>query len=210
MVYIPDGFHHIGIFGTTGTGKSYLAELLCELGYLNEHKKIVDLTNDRYIEVAGFLQPNRRKSFQGNILKASNGKIKAHGFPTEIFHPIVNFLPEKLPPCMKMYSIPMDFFAYEEVLRVLTNDSMGDASYVALAQEIEKLDKTESLPAVPNRILETVSQKVLRTTGMGEIPLFFYFDAGTSATSANRPLLKAKDVGIFSSANFDYALSEKK
>ena len=208
MVYLPS-WTHCGIFGSTGTGKSTLAELLCEIEYMNNGSKIVDLTNNRYLEAAAFMRPTRKKSFRQNILRESGGKVKPKGFPTEIYHPIIAFLPEKFPPSIKLYSLPLEFFAYEEVLRVLTNDSLGDASYVALTQEIEKLSKTDSLPAVPSRILETISRKILKTYGLG-VPMYFYFDTGSSASAANRPILKVKNVGIFSSTNFEYTLTDGK
>jgi len=208
MVYLPS-WTHAGIFGTTGVGKSTLAELLCEIEYMNNGMKIVDLTNNRYLEAAAFMRPTRKKSFRSNIMRESGGKVKPMGFPTNLFHPIVAFLPSKFPPSIKLYSVPLEFFAYEEVLRVLTNDSLGDASYVALTQEIEKLGKTDSLPAVPSRILETISRKILKTYGLG-VPMYFYFDAGASASAANRPILKVKNVGVFSSASFEHALTDKK
>lgn len=197
---------HIGIFGTTGVGKSTLGELICEIEQRNNKMKIIDLQNNKYLEVCSFMTPTRNKMFRKNMKKHG---IKPSGFKTDVFHPIVKGLPSKLPEIIKMYTLPVDFFAYEEVLRVLTNDTLGDAAYVGLTQEVEKLKKGDSFPALPAKILEGLDKKILKTNGLGNVPMFFHFDSASSASSANRPLLKVKNVGVFSSADHKYCFSDK-
>ena len=198
---------HIGIFGTTGVGKSTLGELICEIEQRNNKMKIIDLQNNKYLEVCSFMTPTRNKLFLKNMKKY---RIKPSGFKTDVFHPIVKGLPSKLPEIIKMYTLPVDFFAYEEVLRVLTNDTLGDAAYVGLTQEVEKLKKDDSFPALPAKILEGLDKKILKTNGLGNVPMFFHFDSASSASSANRPLLKVKNVGVFSSSDHKYCFTDKK
>ena len=56
--YLPK-WTHMGIFGTTGVGKSTLAELICELEHHNNKMKIIDLQNNKYLEVCSFMSPTR-------------------------------------------------------------------------------------------------------------------------------------------------------
>lgn len=204
--YLPK-WTHMGIFGTTGVGKSTLAELICEIEHHNNKMKIIDLQNNKYLEVCSFMRPTRNKRFLANM---KTYKLKPEGFKTDVYHPIVTDLPPKLPEIVNMYTLPIDFFAYEEVLRVMTNDSLGDAAYVSLTQEVEKLNKSDSLPALPAKILESIDKKILKTDGMGKVPMFFYFDSSASASSANRPLLKVKNVGVFSSSQHKYCLTDER
>jgi DNA helicase HerA-like ATPase len=199
----------MGIFGSTGVGKSTVAELICEIEYLNNRRKIIDLQNNKYLEVCSFVGPTRNRRFVSNLRKFTGGKIKPRGFPTEVYHPIVTALKSKFPEIIKLYTLPIDFFAYEEVLKVITNDTLGDAAYVSLTQEIEKLAKNDSLPALPTKILESLNRKILKTEGMG-VPLYFFYDSSMSASSANRPILKVKDMGVFSSANYEHCLTDRR
>lgn len=208
MVNLPR-WHHMGIFGTSGVGKSTIAELVCEIEYLNNGRKIIDLQNNKYLEVCSFMGPTKNKRFKANLERYTGGKVKPRGFPTEVYHPIASDLPFRFPNKIRLYSLPIDFFVYEDILRVITNDTLGDAAYVSLTQEIEKLKKSDSLPAVPTRILESMQRKILRTEGMG-VPFYFYFDSTMSATSANRPILKVKNVGVFSSTDFSHCLTDKR
>ena len=206
------------ITGTTGTGKSMVGEHLCELEYLNRGDKIVDLQNNKYLEGIGFMRRTRIPKFQNTIekikqvaddeLRAKIEKIE-NGFPIEVYHPLAVGVPSRLPPAVKLYTIPVDFFGNEDVLRVITNDSLSDAAYTAISQNIEKVSLDESLPAVPLRILESVEKKILKTTGMG-VPLFFYTDMSKTASTANRPFLKIKNLGIFSSRMFPHCLTDEK
>lgn len=202
--YLPK-WTHMGIFGTTGVGKSTLAELICEIEHQNKKMKIIDLQNNKYLEVCSFMRPTRNKRFLSNL---RSYRVKPMGFQTDVYHPIVTGLPTKLPEIVQMYTLPIDFFAYEEVLRVLTNDSLGDAAYVSLTQEVEKLKKHDSLPALPTKILESIDRKILKTEGLDKVPMFFYFDSSMSASSANRPILKVKNVGIFSSIGHEFCLTD--
>ena len=153
------------------------------------------------------MSPTRNKRFLSNM---RTYKIKPKGFKTDVYHPIVMDLPPKLPKIVNLYSLPIDFFAYEEVLRVLTNDTLGDAAYVSLTQEVEKLKNDDSLPALPAKILEGVDKKILKTNGLGKVPMYFVFDTSSSASAANRPLLKVKNVGIFSSSKHRYCLTDSR
>src|SRR3990170_8784575 len=134
---------HIGILGTTGSGKDMLGEQLLETDYLKEGRKIIDLQNNKYIEGVGFLKQSKFPHFN-KWFKTNAPNIKRpDGFPTEIWHPIVDpksvEFPNRLPPCIKLYSIPLEFFTHENVLKILTNDSLTDSSYTALTEEIKKL-----------------------------------------------------------------------
>lgn len=212
MLYLPEKWEHGGIFGTTGVGKSTLGEFICEIMNLNKNMKIIDLQNNKYLEACSFMRPTHNKRFRAVLMNANlminNNILKPRGFQTEIFHPISINLPPKLPEAIKLYTLPMQFFAYEDVLRVLTGDSLTDAAYVSLSQELEKLKKTDSFPALPSKIVESVEKKFLRTQGLGEVPMYFYFDSSIVASSANRPILRAKNVGIFSSEDYEYCITE--
>lgn len=214
---LPSNWTHAGIFGSTGTGKTMLAELICEIEYINNGKKIIDLTNNRYIEAVSFMRPTRIPKFRRNLAitrskcnEKSQRFLIPRAFPTEIYHPIIGDLPKKLPPNIKLYTLPVDFFAYEDVLRVLTNDSLGDAAYVSLTQQIEKIKRDESFSMIPVKIIESLEQKTLKTMGFRDTPMYFFFDPSSSASSANRPLLKMKNLGVISSQNFPLVLDNQK
>lgn len=214
MIDLPKDITHAGVFGTTGVGKSEEAEKYCEDQYLNYGKKIIDLTNDRFIEGVSWSHPTRIRYFRKNI-KWARRKYKnfpkAKGLPTEIYHPLISNLPAKLPPNVKLYTLPPDFFSYEEVLKVLTNDSLSDASVTSLVQHIEKINDEESFSTIPAKIHEAVEKKTLKTRGLGgKVPLYFFFDSAQSASSANKPLLKMKNLGIISSRRFPYILNDER
>jgi DNA-binding MarR family transcriptional regulator len=213
IVEIPEEFSHKAVFGSTGVGKSILAELLCEAEMINNGKKIVDLTNNRFLEGVSWCNPTRIRPFRDKLREirriASKPEIfRERGLDTEIFHPICSTLPKKLPPNFRLYTLPIDFFAYEEVLRVITNDSISDSAMISLIQHIEKITDTDSFSIIPAKIMESVEQKTLKTRGFQDVPVYFFFDSSQSASSANRPLLKVKNLGIFSSRNFPYVLDD--
>jgi len=211
--YLPKKFSHIGVFGTTGCGKSLLCEALCEIENITNKKKIVDLTNNRFLEGVSWASPTRIPEFRMTLRKLrekyGNSFFEPKGFEVEIYHPLVASLPKKLPPNFKLYTLPIDFFAYDEVLRVLTNDSMSDAAMISLIQQIEKMRDSESFSTIPSKIMESVDRKAIKTKAFNEVPIYFFFDSSTSASSATRPLLKVKNLGIFSSRNFPYVLDNK-
>lgn len=215
VVRFPTEFSHKGSFGTTGAGKSLLLEQNGEIEYINNRKKIIDLINDQYIEGVSWVNPTRIKKFinffQYSGIKLKNGfRAKPMGFPTEIYHPLCEKLPNKIPPNLIPYTLPLDFFAYEEVLRVLSNDSLQDSALVSITQEIERLKDEDSFSVVPAKISDAVGRKILKTKGFQNTPLYFHFDASQSASSASRPLLKAKNLGIFSSRHFPLILDDQK
>ena len=201
-------------FGTTRCGKTMIAEHICEMKYFNQNAKIIDLTNDRVLESVGFMKGTRIKRFRNLLFQTYRisteiKNILKNGIPTEILVPITFLLPEKLPPSFKLYSIPLDFFMYQDVMRTFTGDSLSEASYVSLSQETKNVNDNESLPAIPAKILDSSGQKILKVFSHG-VPFWYWYDASTSATSANRPILQAMESGIFSSSNFKYALTNKK
>lgn len=213
----PKGWVHMGIFGTTGEGKSTLAEKIMEMEYLNRNSKIIGLQNNLFLEDIGFAIPTREKVFIdaiGDINKGYTwrGKLlKPMGLPTEIYHPIVPGLPSNLPDMIKLYTLPVDFFADEDILRVISGDTIGDSAVTSICQEIDGISDRDSLPALPVKISENVDRKVLKTYGMEKaVPMFFHYDSSTSVSSANRPFLKVKNLGIFSSRNFKHCLTDKK
>ena len=207
-VFLPRNWTHCGIFGTTNTGKSTVSELICELMY---HKgyKIIDLANDRTLEACGFMRPTRKAVFR-NFMKNNLPKDQQpKAIPLNIYHPLVTTIPKRLPPCFNLYTLPLDFFSYENILRIITNDSMSDPSYVSLSEEIDSISKSDSFPAISSKIYGTLNKKILKTKGMN-VDLFFPYDSTMSGMSASRPLIKAKSLGLFSSNDFDQTLSDKR
>lgn len=210
------GLIHSLVTGSTGTGKSTIGEAMCEVEYVDEGMKIVDLQNNKYMECIGFCRPNRIEDL--NILnyiaeETIPEKIKSilkNGFPIDIYHPIVKNLPARFPDLVKLYALPLDMFAYEEVLRVLTNDSFGYASYVSLAKEIKEIRDEDSFPVLLKKIVESVDMKVIKSYGMGKVPLYTITDSSQTAFSVSRPLNDMIDLGIFCSRNFKHSMTDQK
>lgn len=206
---------HGCITGSTGTGKSTIGEFICETEYLND-MKIIDLQNNKYMECIGFAKPNRVEDL--NVLNFLDEKtiperlklILKNGFPIDIYHPIVKNMPSRFPDILKLYALPLDMFAYEEVLRVLTNDSFGYASYVSLAKEIRDVKDEESFPVLLKKIVESVDMKVIKSYGMGKVPLYTISDSSQTAFSVSRPLNDMIDLGIFCSRNFKHSMTDQK
>jgi ABC-type polysaccharide/polyol phosphate transport system ATPase subunit len=57
----------MGIFGSTGVRKSTVAKLICEIEYINNGRKIIDLQNNKYLEVCSFIGPTKNRRFISNL-----------------------------------------------------------------------------------------------------------------------------------------------
>lgn len=216
MTLFFDNWTHAGVFGTTGVGKSTLCELLCELQYLNKKSKIIDLQNNKYIEAIGFMIPTRIERFKRYFEERMNFEVKGkslkpRAFPVEIYHPIVKGLPQSLPACFKLYTLPIDFFTYEDVLRVLTNDDLSYPAYTDITQAVAKIKNKESFYGVPAQIAESVNKKIVRFLGLLKVPFYIYKGStDKSAPGASRPLFDLARLGIFGSVNSDTALTNER
>lgn len=212
---------HYCAFGQTRMGKDviieYLIENLHRLGY-----KIIDITNDDFIESAGFSIPcnirpmlnyMKRIRIEGSDKTFWDYYKNFTGLKVEVYHPLImKGIRSTLPPNFRLFTLPISFFTERTNIRILTDDNVSDGTVSKIVQFVEKLKKGKTFTNVLSVVVDSKDVKYsVEEYGAGNVrsKVFLYTDTSQSLDAILRPFRNMLKYGIFSSDNFTYEVDGK-
>lgn len=156
----------IGIYGSSGSGKSYALKYIAELLYLDHNCKIIDIYDEGRLENCFYLFPNDDQRF-----KELRG-FRARGFPFECFVPATPEMPRRLPDCFRPFRIcfrdlEVDEFLIllgrlsniqEDVIRFAWDNVPKNISFLEFIGVVKRFISTDKI-RIDDRVLDVCDEK---------------------------------------------------
>lgn len=134
--------HHTIIFGVTRSGKSTLLEKLLQKEYEN-NSKIVDVwdaKNDLEGAFRLFPPDKRQIDLMKEILRGIVPAYEGRTYPVKIYHPLCLNIPNRLPSCFRIFTIPFNSLTKQD-LDFLAENTKPTESIEIILETIEDMIK---------------------------------------------------------------------
>ena len=162
---------HIGIFGSTGSGKSSVGEYLAESFYEHTGDKVIDFMDEGRLESAFYRFPEDRPELL-RVIRAMGLKPKA--FPVEVLYPRYcgKGTVKQVPEYFHMFTLPLSDLTVDD-LRLLMQTPSREWTFITeimLDRALNEVTEDDDLPTLIRNIMSQLRKGII-TLGEDTVPL---------------------------------------